>query len=166
MTAQLKLLLVMACAMTLTACQNSSSDDKPASASQAADESSNETAAAQWQPKKAALMTRWAKDVSPKNAHPEYPRPQMTRKDWLNLNGIWDYAIAPKDAPAPAPQKYEGKILVPFPIESALSGVMKPVGKDNRLWYRRTFKVPASWEGQRVILNFGAVDWDATVLVN
>src|SRR5260370_25223524 len=76
-----------------------------------------------WHPAPGPLMTRWAKDVSPTNALPEYPRPQMVRKDWLNLNGLWDYAIVGKDDPTP--QSYDGKILVPFPVESTLSGVMK-----------------------------------------
>jgi len=122
----------------------------------------------QWKPAAGPLMTRWAKEVSPQNALPEYPRPQMVRKDWLNLNGLWDYAIRPKDAARP--ESFDGQILVPFPIESALSGVMKPVGPDNRLWYRRTFEIPEgrrwSAEGRRILLNFGAVDWDTTVWVN
>jgi len=117
-----------------------------------------------WSPAKAPLMTRWAKDVSPKKAHPEYPRPQMARKDWQNLNGLWDYAILPADVRQV--KKYDGKILVPFPVESALSGVMKRVDKENRLWYRRTFKVPKKWKKKRVLLNFGAVDWETTVFVN
>lgn len=119
---------------------------------------------AQWQAKKAPIMTRWAKDVTPETAHREYPRPQMVREQWQNLNGLWDYAITPKDAAQP--QEWQGKILVPFPVESALSGVMKTVGKDNRLWYRRTFSIPDAWNGQRVLLHFGAVDWDSTVWVN
>jgi len=110
------------------------------------------------------LLTRWAKKVSPKNALPEYPRPQMVRKDWQNLNGLWDYAIVGKDASQPA--EFDGEILVPYCIESALSGVMKKVGKDNRLWYRRTFRVSKKWKGRRVLLHFGAVDWDTTVWVN
>jgi len=117
-----------------------------------------------WKPAKGPLMTQWAKEVSPDNAHPEYPRPQMVRKDWLNLNGLWDYAIVGRDAEQP--EKFDGEIMVPFPCESALSGVMKPVGKDKRLWYRRTFEVPRKWKGQRVLLHFGAVDWDTTVWVN
>ena len=96
-----------------------------------------------WKPAEGPLMTQWAKDVSPEKVHPEYPRPQMVRRDWLNLNGLWDYAIKPKDAARP--DSFDGQILVPFPIESALSGVMKPVGPDNRLWYRRTFTVPEKW---------------------
>src|SRR6266581_3450511 len=121
-------------------------------------------ASGDWQPAKGPLMTRWAKDVSPRNAHAEYPRPQMVRKDWENLNGLWDYAIRPRDEGQPS--TFDGKILVPFPVESALSGVMKPVGDANRLWYRRTFAVPKSWVKERVLLHFGGVDWETTVWVN
>ncbi|HEX8912689.1 MAG TPA: glycoside hydrolase family 2 TIM barrel-domain containing protein [Humisphaera sp.] len=120
--------------------------------------------AAKWAPVPGKLMTRWAKDVSPDNVLPEYPRPQMVRKEWRNLNGLWDYAINPKAEAAPA--AFDGKILVPFPVESALSGVAKQVGPENKLWYRRTFTVPPEWKGQRVLLHFGAVDWEATVTVN
>ncbi|QOV91961.1 glycoside hydrolase family 2 protein [Humisphaera borealis] len=124
------------------------------------------SAQADWKPVGGKLMTRWAKDVSPTNVHPEYPRPQMVRAKWQNLNGLWDYAIKPKDAQPPT--AYDGKILVPFPVESALSGVGKSVGEGNKLWYRRSFAVPADWRtgGQRVLLNFGAVDWESVVYVN
>jgi len=121
-------------------------------------------AEAKYKPADGPLLTRWAKDVSAENALPEYPRPQMVRTEWLNLNGLWDYAIKPKDQPQPA--EFDGQILVPYPVESALSGVMKPVGPENRLWYRRTFEIPKKWENKRVLLHFGAVDWDATVWVN
>jgi hypothetical protein len=121
-------------------------------------------AAADWKPMQAPLMTQWAKDVDPAKPHPEYPRPQMVRKDWLNLNGLWDYAIRPKEARFA--DAVDGQILVPFPVESALSGVMKTVGPDQRLLYRRTFEVPKEWKGKRVLLHFGAVDWEATVIVN
>ena len=119
---------------------------------------------ADWQPAKGPLMTRWAKQVSPNNVHPEYPRPQMVRKNWLNLNGLWEYAIRPKDEGQP--KNFDGQILVPFPAESALSGVMKPVGEKSRLWYRRTFEIPNKWADQRILLHFGAVDWDTTVWIN
>jgi len=118
-----------------------------------------------FKPADAPLMTRWAKDVSPSNAHPEYPRPQMVRKQWLNLNGLWEYAIKPEDRKS-FPEEFDGEILVPFPVESALSGVGKRVEKENRLWYKRTFNVPATWRDKRVLLNFGAVDWEASVWIN
>jgi len=117
-----------------------------------------------WRPAPGPLMTRWAKEVSPTNALPEYPRPQMARRDWLNLNGLWDYAIRPKAEAMPA--NFDGKILVPFPVESALSGVMKKVGATSQLWYRRTFERPTDGRGQRLLLHFGAVDWEATVYLN
>ncbi|MBU4460291.1 MAG: hypothetical protein KJ579_06970, partial [Verrucomicrobia bacterium] len=121
--------------------------------------------AADWAPVRGRPMTRWAKEVSPDSVlSPVYPRPQMVREAWTNLNGLWDYAIVAKDAATPG--AWDGKILVPFAVESALSGVGKAVGPEQRLWYRRSFKVPAAWAGQRVLLHFGAVDWDATVWVN
>ena len=101
-----------------------------------------------WQPAKGRLMTRWAKDVSSKNPLPEYPRPQMVRKDWQSLNGLWDYAITDKDAPTPT--KWNGQSLGPFPVESAWSGVMTTVGEKNRLGYLRSFSVPRSWRSKRV----------------
>jgi len=117
-----------------------------------------------WQPAQGPLMTRWAKDVKPDKALPEYPRPQMVRAEWQNLNGLWDYAIVAKDSARPA--QWAGQILVPFPVESALSGVMKPLGLDQRLWYRRAFDVPKKWKGKRILLHFGAVDWETTVSIN
>ncbi len=124
--------------------------------------SANVVAAADWKPAAGPLMTRWAKDVSPEKVHAEYPRPQMVRPDWTNLNGLWEYAVRPKaDA---VPEKFDGQILVPFPIESALSGVMKRIDPANRVWYRRTITRSKDWgEGKRVLLHFGAVNWDATV---
>lgn len=117
-----------------------------------------------WQPADNPLMTRWADDVNPDEPLPEYPRPQMKRKEWKNLNGLWKYAIAP--ALEDTPQQWDGDILVPYAIESALSGVKKRVGPDNRLWYRRTFTVPDDWKGQRLMLHFGAVDWKTDVWIN
>lgn len=110
------------------------------------------------------LVTRWAADVTPENAWRDYPRPQMVRDAWGNLNGRWDYAVAPRTAPAPA--SYAGAILVPFPIESKLSGVGHVVSPTERIWYHRAFGTPAAWTGQRVLLHFGAVDWECTVWVN
>lgn len=117
-----------------------------------------------WKPAPAPLATRWAKDVSPQRTLPEYPRPQLVRASWQNLNGLWQYAIAPKDAERPA--EFAGRILVPFPIESSLSGVMRRVEPTEQIWYRRTFTLDKAWAGKRVLLNFGAVDWRTTVWVN
>lgn len=118
----------------------------------------------EWKPAKGPLATRWTAQVDPREVLSEYPRPQMARPEWVNLNGLWEYAVRPKDDGAPA--KFDGTILVPFPIESALSGVMKPVKPDQRLWYRRSFELGSREEDQRWLLHFGAVDWDATVFVN
>ncbi len=109
-------------------------------------------------------MTRWSSLVGPTNAHPEYPRPQLVRADWLNLNGLWDYAIRPTSSPQPT--NFDGQILVPFPVESALSGVMKSFDAESALWYRRQVKIPSEWHGRRIRLNFGAADWQCRVLVN
>ncbi|WNO52904.1 glycoside hydrolase family 2 protein [Stakelama saccharophila] len=110
------------------------------------------------------LTTRWGREVTPDNAWRSYPRPQMKRARWKNLNGLWDYAIAPKaDA---RPERMDGRILVPFPVESKLSRVARKVTPDDRIWYRRSFTVPADWRGEHVMLNFGAVDYAATILVN
>ncbi len=117
-----------------------------------------------WQPAKAPLMTRWAAEVGPTNALPDYPRPQLVRTDWFNLNGLWDYAITPDSANEAPP--FAGKILVPFPVESALSGVMIHFDEHSKLWYHRSFSVPESWRGRRIRLHFGAVDWRCEVRVN
>lgn len=115
-------------------------------------------------PTQTPLQTRWAAEVNATNVHPEYPRPQLIREDWLNLNGEWDYSIAPTAVNAPT--NYRGKILVPFPVESLLSGVQQRLEETNTLWYRRHVTIPAAWRGKRVRLHFGAVDWQARVLVN
>lgn len=117
-----------------------------------------------WQPAKGPLMTRWSRGVAPETAWPEYPRPQMVREKWTNLNGLWQYAIRPKAEGQP--KQWDGEILVPFAIESALSGVRKPVKPDERLWYRRTFSSSALARNERLVLNFGAVDWECIVSVN
>jgi hypothetical protein len=119
--------------------------------------------AAAWKPAEGPLMTRWAKDVSPDNALVEYPRPQMVRPQWTNLNGLWQWAEAAAGDEPPVGKDLAGQILVPFPIESALSGVMRHA---DRLWYRRTFDRPKAEANERVLLHFGAVDWEATVFVN
>ena len=118
--------------------------------------------AADWAPARAPLRTRWAKEVSPTNVLPEYPRPQLVRSQWQSLNGLWDLAIVDGELATP-PEKFDKQILVPFPVESALSGVMQ---KASHVWYRRSFEIPANWHDKRVLLHFGAVDWQATVWVN
>ena len=109
-------------------------------------------------------MSRWEKQVTPENAWREYPRPQMVRQQWQNLNGMWDYAITPRTAPAPT--SYQGKILVPFALESTLSGVTKSLTADQRLWYRKSMSLPKEWSGQRVLIHFGAVDYECNLWVN
>ena len=120
--------------------------------------------AQQWAPAGDRIKTKWAEEVSPTNAHPEYPRPQMVRSEWQSLNGLWDYAITPKSEPRPV--KFDGKILVPFAVESSLSGVGRKVTPDDALWYKTTFTVPSAWKGKRLMLNFDAVDWKTVVYVN
>jgi beta-galactosidase/beta-glucuronidase len=110
------------------------------------------------------ILSPWAAQVSPASVLPKYPRPQMQRDLWLNLNGLWDYRIAP--VAEPKPKQYDGEILVPFPAESALSGVARRVGKDNNLWYRRTFRLPRGFNNKTLLLHFGAVDWRCEVFIN
>ncbi|MDC2954099.1 PA14 domain-containing protein [Streptomyces gilvifuscus] len=112
------------------------------------------------------LRTKWADEVGPGNAHPEYPRPQLTRTDWRNLNGRWQFAAASAGERPPVGRNLAERILVPYPVESQLSGLER---HEDRMWYRRTFTVPAGWRigsGKRLMLNFGAVDWRAEVYVN
>lgn len=117
-----------------------------------------------WEMKQAPLMTQWADQVDPTKAWDVYPRPQMKRNNWENLNGIWEYSITGVDQERP--QIMDGNILVPFPVESALSGVMKRVGKDDKIWYKRTLKVNSRLKSNRILLNFEAVDWQAEVFID
>lgn len=117
-----------------------------------------------WQPAGDRIKTPWAETIDVENVWGEYPRPIMERSDWKNLNGLWQYAIVP--AGENNPKKWDGEILVPFAVESSLSGVGKTVGADQALWYERSFTVPSSWKGKDVMLNFGAVDWQCDVWVN
>jgi len=119
--------------------------------------------APEWAPAGDRIMTSWGEALDPENVLQEYPRPQMVRERWANLNGLWEYAITPADA---VPDKMDGHILVPFAVESALSGVGKSVTENDALWYEREFSVPKDWAGSRIMLNFGAVDWKAEVYVN
>lgn len=117
-----------------------------------------------WKPVAGKPMTEWGAKVTPDNVWPEYPRPSLVRKEWMNLNGLWEYAILGMDSAGT--DKVQGKILVPFPPESALSGVGRRVGPDQTIHYRRTFEIPASWKGRRTLVHFGAVDWRCEVRVN
>jgi hypothetical protein len=116
-----------------------------------------------WQPAKGPLSTQWTSKVVPENIWPEYPRPQLARNEWLNLNGPWEYAIVAKDS---IPMYFQGQILVPFPVESALSGVGKLVGKDKMLWYKRDFKIPDDWKEKTILLHFEGVDWETEVWID
>jgi hypothetical protein len=119
-----------------------------------------------WQRQSPPLSTPWTHLVGPNNALPEYPRPQLVRQRWLNLNGVWSYTGRSGDsdmAKPPKPADYNEKILVPYPAESALSGIKR---HDDQMWYRKVFEIPGTWRGQHVLLHFGAVDQIATVWVN
>ena len=119
---------------------------------------------AQWKPAGDKIKTAWAETLNLDNILSEYPRPIMERDSWLNLNGLWEYAILPFGQKEP--QKFDGKILVPFAVESSLSGVQKELGKEKELWYKRTFNIPSSWRGKNILLHFGAVDWKAEIYLN
>ncbi|HWK05559.1 MAG TPA: glycoside hydrolase family 2 TIM barrel-domain containing protein [Puia sp.] len=121
-------------------------------------------AQSKWQMQPFSVQTRWAVEVSPTNALKEYPRPQMVRNNWQNLNGLWQYTITEKNASFPT--DFNGWILVPYPIESALSGVKKPLQPNENLWYKTTFAKPALKNDQRLFLHFGAVDYEATIYIN
>ena len=119
---------------------------------------------AQWKPAGDKIKTDWATQIDPANVLPEYPRPIMERGEWKNLNGLWNYAIIEKGQPVPA--TFDGEILVPFAVESSLSGVAKRMDDTKELVYQRSFEVPSAWKGKQVLLHFGAVDWKADVWVN
>ena len=118
-----------------------------------------------WQPVGDKIKSSWAEHIDVAHPLSEYPRPQLVREQWQNLNGLWDYAIM-EGEPVTAPNKYDGQLLVPFAVESALSGVGKTVGKDSSLWYRRTVAIDREIRKQQVLLHFGAVDWRCNVYVN
>lgn len=116
-----------------------------------------------WAPASGPLMTRWGKTVTPETVHAEYPRPTLVRKEWRSLNGLWQFAGAKEGEAPPLGRELGERILVPFPVESALSGVGR---HEERMWYRRTFEVPPAWSGKRVMLHLDGVDWEASVHVN
>ena len=117
-----------------------------------------------WYPAGEKIKTIWGKNLDPDKIWKEYPRPQLERKDWINLNGLWSYSIRTANDFNPA--THDGNILVPFPIESSLSGVMKTFTKDDILWYEKEVEIPKEWEGKNILLNFGAVDWKCEVFIN
>lgn len=119
---------------------------------------------AQWKPVGDKIRTSWAANMDVDNVLSEYPRPIMERTEWTNLNGLWNYAVLPIGKPMP--NTFDGKILVPFAIESSLSGVGRTLGADNELWYQRDFEIPRKWNGQRILLHFGAVDWKTETWIN
>ena len=117
----------------------------------------------EWAPVGDRIITVWGENLDPADVLPEYPRPQMVREQWVNLNGLWEYAITPIES---VPEEMDGHILVPFAVESALSGVGRAVTENDALWYSREITIPKDWDGQRIILHFGAVDWKAEVYVD
>lgn len=121
-------------------------------------------AQAQWKPAGEKIKTAWADQINVNNVLPEYPRPIMVRAEWANLNGLWSYSVRPKGETIPT--KFDGQILVPFALESSLSGVQKRITDNEELWYSRTFKIPANWKSDKILLHFGAVDWKSDIWVN
>ncbi len=117
-----------------------------------------------WFPVKNGLYTQWGEDINPENVLPEYPRPTLVRKDWMNLNGIWNFTIQPKDTEKPT--KHDRQILVPFPAESALSGLEAKITPEDKLWYSRSFIIPENWSYKYILLHIGASDWETTVYIN
>lgn len=116
-----------------------------------------------WQPADNPLITEWGEKIDPSAPWPEYPRPAMARDEWMSLNGMWNYALCPRDEERPEPQ---GKILVPYPVESALSGVKAVMTDSLAIWYSREFVIPKQWKEKQVIINFEASDWETTVWVD
>ena len=117
-----------------------------------------------WKAVEGKIMSKWAETVDPENVWQEYPRPQFERSQWKNLNGLWDYAILKSHQIQP--QKFQGKILVPFSFESSLSGVGKNINPNDKMWYRRSFKLPKNWSGKDVVIHFEAVDYKCALWVN
>jgi beta-galactosidase/beta-glucuronidase len=119
-----------------------------------------------WQIVPGKITTPWAEKVNPSNVLEEYPRPQLVRNNWQNLNGLWQFAILPATDDKSIPNTFQGMILVPFAVESALSGVGKTVGQDSVLWYQNTITLPSKIKNKKVLLHFGAVDWRSDIYIN
>ena len=117
-----------------------------------------------WAPAGDKIKTKWGLNLDPKNAWPEYPRPQLEREEWINLNGPWSYSV--RDPANLKPEKHDGKILVPFPLESSLSGVMKTLTEKEIIWYEKEFTIPNEWKNKKILLHFGAVDWKCILYIN
>ena len=116
-----------------------------------------------WKIAENPILTKWAADVDPLKPWLQYPRPDMARNAWMCLNGLWDYSITQKGI---KPEKWDGSILVPYPLESALSGVRRKISENENLWYKRTFKVPNVWKKKHILLNFEACDWETKIWVD
>jgi len=116
-----------------------------------------------WKLAENPILTKWSEDLDPLKPWMQYPRPDMVRNSWINLNGLWDYAISQKDI---KPNEWDGLILVPYPVESAISGVRRRVSENENLWYHRTFKIPSSWNKKHILLNFEASDWETIVWID
>ena len=116
-----------------------------------------------WKVAENPILTKWSSDVDPLKPWLQYPRPDLKRNRWINLNGLWEYAIIAKDT---KPEKWDGTILVPYPVESALSGVKKRVSENENLWYKRSFNIPSVWSKKHILLNFEASDWETVVWVD
>lgn len=121
--------------------------------------------AQEWEMKESPLMTEWSKKIDINNVLPEYPRPVMQRNEWKNLNGIWEFQEAQNGDILPTGKRLKEQILVPFPWESAISGVRRQIDSQ-AAWYRRKFTVPREWKGKSIRLNFGAIDWESTIFIN
>mgnify|MGYP001828626004 FL=1 len=119
---------------------------------------------AQWEPKISPILTPWGEKLDTSQVLPEYPRPQMVRKTWINLNGTWDFALA--DSASDMPVHFNGKILVPFCVESSLSGVTRKVTRKEAMWYRKKILLQKPENGQRILLHFGGVDWHTILWIN
>jgi hypothetical protein len=116
-----------------------------------------------WKIAENPILTKWASEVDPLKPWLQYPRPDMVRNAWINLNGLWDYSVTQKGE---KPEKWDGSILVPYPVESALSGVRKKISEKENLWYKRDFSIPNIWKKKNILLNFEACDWETTVWVD